>query len=392
MSDEPIRLLVVEDNAADARLLRECLEEADGLRFELTHVDRLSRALEMLRSEPFDAIILDLKLPDSVGLATFARTHSQSPEVPILVLTGSLDESVAMDAVAGGAHDYLVKGRVDGESLARSIRYAIARHRSRTELMQKSERGVRGRVLGFMGAKGGVGTTTLVLNQAAILGEQGKAVVAVELRANYGSFAAQLGRACVENISHLSKFDPDEIDQERLHDRLVHLPSGARALYGPQEIDEFGEIGPERVAAVLEGLANMADNTLVDMCCYPSDTVKEGARHCDFITVVTGPDPACIASGKMVVDMLKGWDIGGERIGAAIVNIVPMFASLAIREIQSELGCEVVGTVPSASDDILAAFRHGQMLVTFRPAGAPTVMMTEMINRLVGDVPDATIS
>ena len=124
-----IKVLLVEDNPGDARLLREMLVEAAYALFKLTHVERLSEALKRLSEEAFDLVLLDLSLPDGQGLETFTTVHAQAPGVPIVVLTGLDDETLAVRAVQAGAQDYLVKGRVDGDLLMRAMRYAIERHR-----------------------------------------------------------------------------------------------------------------------------------------------------------------------------------------------------------------------------------------------------------------------
>ncbi|HSD57301.1 MAG TPA: response regulator, partial [Methanotrichaceae archaeon] len=129
MSDHPIRILLIEDNPGDARLIKEYLGEMTdkGSTFELDSVDRLSEGLKRLDGK--DAVLLDLALPDSVGFDTFKKIHSKVPALPIIVLTGNDDDALAFRAVQEGAQDYLVKGQVSSQLLARSIRYAIERKR-----------------------------------------------------------------------------------------------------------------------------------------------------------------------------------------------------------------------------------------------------------------------
>jgi len=132
--DKPIRLLLVEDNTGDAQLLRECLKEITSAEFEVTLAVRLSDALGLLERERFDVVLTDLSLPDSHGLEGFRQLHLAS-SVPVVVLSGVDDETLAVGAVREGAQDYLVKGRVDARLLGRSIRYAIERHRAEEKLI-----------------------------------------------------------------------------------------------------------------------------------------------------------------------------------------------------------------------------------------------------------------
>lgn len=130
--DPLIRVLLIEDNLEDARLLQEALEGEKGARFELTHVDRLSAGLKCLAQGGLDVVLLDLLLPDSEGLETLVEVRRQGARVPIVVLTASDDELLALQALQRGAQDYLVKGYVQvyRNLLGRSIRYAIERSRA----------------------------------------------------------------------------------------------------------------------------------------------------------------------------------------------------------------------------------------------------------------------
>jgi PAS domain S-box-containing protein len=130
----PIRVLLVEDNAGDARLILELLREAAAHEFDLEQVDRLEPALERLSRVGVDIVLLDLGLPDSQGIETFERARRQVANEPIVVISGTDDEALALDAVRAGAQDYLVKGRIEGELLARVIRHAIERKRAEATL------------------------------------------------------------------------------------------------------------------------------------------------------------------------------------------------------------------------------------------------------------------
>jgi len=137
--DEPQTLLLVEDNAGDARLIRDALTTADSAQFTCVQVERLSDALARLAEEQFAVILLDLSLPDSQGFDTIKQVQASAPQVPIVVLTGLNDEELAIKAVQEGAQDYLVKG-VEPLMLIRALRYAIERQRLRQELRASEER------------------------------------------------------------------------------------------------------------------------------------------------------------------------------------------------------------------------------------------------------------
>jgi PleD family two-component response regulator len=123
-------LLLVEDNDVDAHLTRDILAEWSIEQFDITHVARLSEAFAHLARNRYDAILLDLSLPDAYGLPTLKQVQATSPTIPIIVLSGVSDQALSLQAVQQGAQDYLVKGQGHPQLLARSIRYAIERKRA----------------------------------------------------------------------------------------------------------------------------------------------------------------------------------------------------------------------------------------------------------------------
>ncbi len=139
MNPNPHHVVLIEDSRADARLIQEMLAQAGEKRFHLEWVDRLSAGLERLAAGGVDLVLLDLSLPDSQGLETFTRVQSQTDQIPIVILSGLDDESLAVDAVCQGAQDYLLKGEVTGVLLARSMRYAIERARIEQVLQARTQ-------------------------------------------------------------------------------------------------------------------------------------------------------------------------------------------------------------------------------------------------------------
>jgi DNA-binding response OmpR family regulator len=137
-----IRILLIEDDQADAFLIREMLREspAGGTAatgdIAIQHVTRLDDGIRLAGEDAFDIIISDLGLPDSQGMDTVRKLASGVKYLPFVVLTGLADHELGLEAVNRGAQDYLVKGQVNGEMLVRSIRYAIERKRIENEKEQ----------------------------------------------------------------------------------------------------------------------------------------------------------------------------------------------------------------------------------------------------------------
>ena len=130
MKTDTIKILAVEDNPADLRLLMEYLRRTSSMDFEIQSAGNLHDALKLLSTGEFAVVLLDLNLPDSNGPETIEKVLALQPSVPVIVLTGMDDEEMGVLALSKNAQDYLVKGKIDTSSLVRSIRYSIERARA----------------------------------------------------------------------------------------------------------------------------------------------------------------------------------------------------------------------------------------------------------------------
>lgn len=139
MKNSGIKLLIVEDNPADSRLVAEMLREKTSHVFQIIRSCCMAEALKMLETVKPDIILLDINLPDSRGLEGLEDIVRKKSDVPIIVLTGADDENMGMQAIQRQASDYLVKGKIDTSLLVRSIRYAIERKKAEEILKRDNE-------------------------------------------------------------------------------------------------------------------------------------------------------------------------------------------------------------------------------------------------------------
>ena len=133
-----IRVLIIEDNEGDARLLKEAFKTEDLYHFDLIHKETLKDGLEYLAEGKTDVVLLDLSLPDSQRYDTFQKVNNEFPEISIVVLTGVDDHELAISAMKSGAQDYLVKGEIQDKSLIRSVRYSYERIQAKKALNKAS--------------------------------------------------------------------------------------------------------------------------------------------------------------------------------------------------------------------------------------------------------------
>ena len=386
MDSGPAQILLIEDNPADARLIREMLSEGRGASVDLWWADRLSSGLKQLAQRAVDAVLLDLSLPDSQGFETFSRLRAQAPDFPVIVLTSLEDEELALRAAREGAQDYVVKGSVNSQSLARSIFFAIERHKTLAAISPEQQGKVPGRVLGFLGAKGGVGATTVALNVAAILAQQGKSVIALELRSCFGAFSLQFHRTPGCNLRGLLELDAERIDGKALLKQLVRLPCGVNALFAPQTPDNFGEIRPQQAEAIIRAAARLADYVIVDLPPHPWPTSQAAVGGCSFTVLVVEREPACVAAGEAMAELLRSCIADKDTLGAVLVVRNPAVCFVTLPDIQVKLGCPIAGVVPPAAELCAAALRSGTPLALVEGDSLAGSSLTELAKRLAQPV------
>jgi len=377
------RVLLIEDNPGDARLLREYLSGAAG-DFTLEWADCLAAGLEVLARGNIDVVVLDLSLPDSRGLETFTRVRTDAPQVPIVVISGIDDEALAIQAVREGAQDYLVKGEASATLVVRSIRYAVERHKARAGAL-RAEPPKRARVLGFLGAKGGVGTSSAALNVASVLARQGHSVILAELRSYPGTLAQQVRTKPGSDLSSLLELDASLISEAAISMRLCKLPFGLRVLFGPQKVEEPKPIGAEQATAIMEALAGNASFVALDLPADASVATRAAVQACDFSLLMLEPEPISVAAAGNLLELLERWGLGRKTIGAVVVNRGLSANTMTIREVMSSLPCEVVGAVPPAVEAFLAAQKSGVPVVVSKPESTCAMALADLAARVARD-------
>ncbi|MEA2549099.1 MAG: hypothetical protein QOE42_1697 [Chloroflexota bacterium] len=220
MSDASLkRVLLVEDDPGFARLLREMFKEQGSADTELTHAESLRAAEEQLAGRAFDIILLDPGLPDSQGIDSVRRAVAAAPRVPVVVLTGRDDESLALVALQAGAVDYLIKGQIDTRGLMRFLRYAVERNTLEDALFAEKER-----ALVTLNSIGDAVACTDSAGNLTLLNP-----IAQELTG--WSWADAAGRPMTEVIRIVDGTDREPIPHPAAaaigQDRTIHLPANS---------------------------------------------------------------------------------------------------------------------------------------------------------------------
>ena len=140
MQENNTNILIIEDNPGDVVIIREMFKDIADIHFNLLIAYNLEEGLKIFDKEDIDLLLLDLNLPDSHGIDTFIKMNQNYPNIPIVILTGLVDEKLAIGALGDGAQDYLVKGQIDGHLLIKSIKYAMERKKIELKIRKSEER------------------------------------------------------------------------------------------------------------------------------------------------------------------------------------------------------------------------------------------------------------
>lgn len=333
-------VLLIEDSPEYVELVQAWLALDKQNPTQLQWTDTLAAGLNRLKAGNIDVVLLDLGLPDSEGPATFHRIREQSPNVPIIVLSGADSESLAIEMIRHGADDYLVKSSCDAATLARSLRYAMVRHGAKPA-RTKNPNGCRS--IGFIGAKGGVGTTTLCCLFAAELRKQtGQDVLAADFESDgglagflTGAEASYSAKDAVENLRRLDR---------SVWDRLVSVSSDglpilvSPAFFGSESLDAGS------LSAVIEKVRPFYKFLAVDLGRLNPTCARIVTALDEVLLVTTTAITSLYAAKRSISELLKA-GITQDAI-KMIVNNNGESQELSRKDLTSAFGVEVLGAMP----------------------------------------------
>jgi pilus assembly protein CpaE len=378
-------VLLIEDDAAGIEPIREALTRREGW-CRLQCVGSVPMGIARVAGGGVSLVLLNLTAPrdgSGDGLSDFRQLHGQAPGVPIVVLCRAEQEDLALSAVRAGAADYMIKNRcaIDLERVVQSVmeRYSRPPDFARKQVQPPKS----GTVTTLMGAKGGVGTTTLALNVGSVLALRNKAIVA-ELRPTLGTLSQYLRpQNRTRNVTQLLAMEPAAIKKMQAASCLwpYRTIPGLSFLFGPQAVEPCQEIGQAHAKAILAMLSGLADFVVVDLPSALSETNRAVIQSSDLLALVIERDPICIQAAGMILKAIELWN-DAPQIGAIIVNRTPLPSSAPITEVETQLGIPIFGVIPPAADLCGAAQNARTPVVIFDAESLVASSISALADRL----------
>jgi MinD-like ATPase involved in chromosome partitioning or flagellar assembly/ActR/RegA family two-component response regulator len=373
-------VLIIDDNEMFCEMLSQMVTD---LGHQVSYVLNLGEGLETAISGKYEVIFLDVQLPDGDGLEILPKIREipDGPEVIIITVAG--DQNGAELAMKNGAWDYVEKQAPIKQMmlpLVRAIKYQEEKKSRR--LFQEAQQPKPGKIIGFTGAKGGVGTSTVALNIAAVLAGQNHQVIAAELKSGRGTFSLMLNQNPESNLKDLLELAPGSLTSADLSRFLYNSSPGLRLLFGPQKAEDFTEIDPLRAAALIELLAGLANYVILDLPGYPSGAFGSAIRLCNYVVLVSEREQFSVRVGKTLLELFKSWGLGDANIGAVITNRIVLPISMKLENIKTHLNCDILGSVPYSVEACSMSQISGQPIALFQPNNIAAVALIDLANRL----------
>jgi DNA-binding response OmpR family regulator len=371
------RILVADDDSVLQRLLLHTLK-LEG--YDVLLANDGNAAWEIALRERPDLVVLDVMMPGLNGfeLCQMLRQRPEMVTLPIIMLSGLSDVQEKVRGLKAGADEYLTKP-IDLRELTARVEALLMRNR----LLRQSGVQRTGRLITVMGAKGGVGATTITLNLAALLAKMGKQTLAAELRPDFGTFAVQLKMPNVErNLAGLLGFEAPAISEPLVASYLQATEFGPRVLFGPQKLEEFGELNAARTGAVITRLITLGDFVVVDLPAITSPAHETIVKTSSYIVLLLEPELSSVAAAAVRLRQLDAWGATSAMIKLLVVNRQGALM-LSLREIENRLERAIDGVAPPAAEVLNIAVQYGNPLVVYQPDHVTSMNLSDFVSRLV---------
>jgi pilus assembly protein CpaE len=374
------KILIVDDDIDSLKLIGLMLQRHG---YEVVAANAGNQALSKALSEHPSLIILDVMMPDMDGYEVCRRLRADpsTKAIPIIMFTA---KTLVDDKVAGfeaGADDYLTKPTHPAE-LASRVKTILAR-----SVTQRRPEPAKGMTMGILGAKGGVGTTTLALNIGAALTLAGENPIVADFRLGCGSMGLLLGAGQSNGMANVLSKPASEIRPNVIENELIAHQSGLRALVSSARIKETQINYPvESVLAVINNLRTMARHTIFDLGSGFNSSINRLQREMDQVILVVEPTPIDLAMAREILHELEPNSSPSGRVHIVAVTRTQSNLVTPWHEIEHTLGQELRAIISAAHDALFQAARAAVPVVISQPnavISSQIVKLSEDLNARV---------
>ena len=372
------KILIVDDDVDTLKLVGLMLERQG---YDISVASNGAQGLQKASSEQPDLILLDVMMPDMDGyqVTNQLRGDPSLAHIPIIMFTA---KSMVDDKVAGfeaGVDDYLTKPTHPAE-LSAHVKAVLARSSQAKATPAPSDKGV---VIGFLGARGGLGTTTLAINSAIELQRRGQDVVLAELNPGRASLRLDLGIDRGSGLANLLTRSLKDIHLRSVDAELFSHRSGVRLLladYRPSE-GELAQASPQ-MEAIVKNLSAMATTVLLDLGGGNSPYLKPILEHTDRLILVVEPLFPTNRFALAMIDELEASGFGRHKINLALVTKTRTSLQIPWRQLQGDLGVDIAGIIPPAPEQAHQAAQSGTPLLVMQPEGLISDQLYDLASHL----------
>lgn len=371
------RILVVDDDPNALRLIGYALQRQG---YNIIAAQSGQEAIVRAQSEKPDLIILDVMMPTMDGYQVLRqlRTNPSTARVPVILFTAKSQVDDKLAGFKAGADDYLIKPVTPAELIARV----------KALLLRTSYAGSgapQAQVVGFLGVKGGVGTTSVAINVAVAISQKEKHVVLIECQPFIGTVARQLDLRSHSSLALLGQMEAQAIDRARVEACVTLHHTGVRVIPAPSKPEADAQpITPAHAQALIEHLDGLGEVVILDLGSQLIPTVRQLLKRCDYVIYVTEVDEIALYLTKTF--LYEGEKLGvrsDASSGVVVVNRVRMAAALTQSDVEKMLGQKLLAFIPPAPELFRQGTRKGYPAILIQPTGLHADILRQLAGTLV---------
>lgn len=356
------RILVVDDDLDSLKLIGLMLQ---GQGYQIIAAQSGLQALNKALNENPDLILLDIMMPGMDGLEVCRRLRAdpRTADIPVIMFTAKTQVEDKVAGFEAGADEYLTKPIHPAELLTR-VEAVLARA---ARMGAKAKAVIRAKTVGFLGCKGGTGTSTLSVNIAVALAQgaaAGKSVMLVDFCNGPFTLALHLGLRPQQGLQTLAERPTGALDGDTILAHMDRHSSGVMVLSGmPAPAWDVADIDVPHAEAIMRNLGAIADYLLLDLGTGLNDVTRALLRMLHYIVVVTEPQRIALHLAQVLLESIDKLEVGRHRVGIALVHKAPSATTLTKETVEGLLQREVIGVIPPAPELAFQAAEKGIPMV-----------------------------